>query len=504
MNLTFYKTITPNTTTGLHYYFKDVEKYIAFLSTYEVTSLSIQNQNFVLNNEITSIELLDYANPYEITYIKYTYTNADGTSFHQFYNVISCSVISQKVILSVELDLWGTYIANVNFSNLQVARSNKDLGAGVFDPILETYLEATYTPLYTTPLGELTIAFSAIYETRSDVGIDKFYTKNLAMFTLPFSQVEQIKTSVGSTEPTIDFALKLVNGFIQYRQVLDNEHVIWSSFTILRAFFAERSTIAEQTTTLPLRYFVKDKKDVVYVKFARAGTIIKPFNIDISYQSECFVGTKFSNLKLPRTTVKNKRGAFYFITKQDGLEVKIGVGEKQLDITQSFELNLTANEGLFTATQKNSQILQSLGGLLAVGSGIATGGATAIIGGAIAGAATLNNVANYQSNASYTKGGDAFSTFRNADGSIATPYYLIKYLSPDDELEEVARTGVSYNNTISNLNDFLAANYIAGLDSFSPIPYIQAQIKVAEGAPQEAINLINQHLIGGVYVKEIA
>lgn len=503
MNLTFYKSITPNTAAGLHYYFSDIEKYIAFLSTYEVTSLSIQNQNFVLNNEITSLELLDYANPYEITYIKYTYTNVDGTSFHQFYNVISCRVINQKVILSVELDLWGTYIAKANFSNLKVTRSNKKLGTGVFDPILETYLTPTYTPLFTS-LGELTIAFSAIYETRSDEGADKYYSKSLAMFTLPFSQVEQIKQEVGSIEPTIDFAVKLVNSFIQYRQVLDNQRFIFSSITILRAFYCERSYIEEQSETLPIRSFIDGSQKIIDVKFAKAGVKTKEFNVELHYNSECYVGTKFANLHLERTSQNNKRGAFYFIAKQDGLDVKVGVGDKQLDITQAFELNLTANEGVFTTAQKNNQVLQSLGGLLVVGGGIATGGATAIAGGLLAGATALNNAVNYQSNASYTKAGDAFSTFRNSDGTIATPYYLIKYLSPDDELDEVAATGINYNDTIKSFSDFLDANFIEGLDTYNPIPFIQAQVKVVEGAPQEAINLINQHLSGGIYVKKIA
>lgn len=477
-----YKNKLPNYAENTHYFFTAVDDYVNSLG---VAFLQFDEDRYTINGNIAEVELPAVTDVDDVSYI--AWNNGDAW---RFFFVRSAVYQSGYAIFTLDIDLWGTYIARASLSNIRVTRCNRNIGVGIYDPIPAT-LNRDFVQLGDNlTVNNLALVFVVAFATGvSSILINNSAT-SLGVFVQEFEGLKNKPEGIN----TLDWGIELISGIFSAKATIGDLDAV-----VLKAYIIPKDVIHIKTNIVPT-FTVKtpSTNGTLTPSYEAAPAIFpKKYEIDIDPNKKYFVGTQHAGLELVRTT--NKTSVYYnFITKQDGIQVIIQQGDKMLDITDAFSVGLTSNDGNFTSTEKIARLIQITSGIASGAFQIMTGGAGYVTG-ALTAANALSSVIE-QGNAKYIQGGDGVSTFRRLAGSAQSPYYMQTNESINNEAANARLYGATFNEQVASIDDIFGAALL-GTGTLTDT-YFAAEVRV-DGVPTDARDLIAAAIRGGIYAVKL-
>lgn len=478
-----YKNKTPNNN-HLHYYFTDFDDYLTELGTpfaeYQLHDYRINENTIILG--ITEEDAND------ITYfidIRNNYKRCYAVDFMNYQN--------GQAIFNVTVDLWATYIADANISNIRVTRCNRNIGIGTYDKINVTKGTPTYLPLLEivtapqtphtfTPTGILaTISFTI----RQGDGVNPdvtalktfyFATTQLTYLTNPtiYDLIDYVSGIFSNNAPAGMFNVaksQVISAFLIDDYCIDNQYKLTTNLPTFKSYV---STVTGTTS--------KDIQPLYEVKSHVFTFSTKAINYFAEF--DAYVGTRHNQLKIARTTEDNMQVDFEFIFNYNNLQVFVKQGGTSLDITNAFKVTLTTNDGVASGQKHIADAIAIIGSAGAMATGNVFFGTLGL-------ASALNNMT--QTNGGISAGGDGACELLLSDCFVLTLYQ-----STDDELAHARLFGANFNQQIYSLDD-IESYSLLGYSSFTE-SYIKCDAFV-DGIPELATNEILSKLNNGIYIK---
>ena len=131
-SLYLYKDFLPNTDSGTHFRFTNVNDYINYINTNYGINEVLTVDNYRLNTNVLKVSF-DYFKRNLIDYRKITYlrlqqrlgdTHVLANIMQTFYYVKSATLQSDYVTFSIELDYWATYQYLLDNHKIMLNRTN--------------------------------------------------------------------------------------------------------------------------------------------------------------------------------------------------------------------------------------------------------------------------------------------------------------------------------------------------------------------------------------------
>lgn len=477
-----YKNKLPNYAENTHVFFNNVNDFIAYLGS---AFLQFTEDRYTMNGNIAEVEIPAITDLDDVTYIAWN----NGGAW-RFFFVRSAVYQSGYAIFTLDVDLWATHIARATLSNIRVTRCNRNVGAGIYDPIASSVGREFSRLGGTMSDNDLAIIYVVAFAT----GVSSILVNNsgtsLGVFVTELAELDNMPEGVSK----IDWCVQLVSGIFAARGTIDDLDA-----NVLKAYIVPKNVVTIKSGTVPIFKVKTAKFDGTLTPTYEAAPFIFPvrFDVNIDPNKKYFVGTKHAGVELVRTT--QPTNVFYnYIVKQDGLQVIVQQGDRMLDITDAFAVGLTSNDGNFTSTERVARMLQVAGGIasgvfqnLAGGAGYVTGALTA--------SNALMNVVD-RGNAQYSQGGDGVSTFRLLSGAAQTPYYMQTNESINNEAANARLYGATFNQQVESVDSIFVAPLL-GVGTLTDT-YFAAEVRV-DGVPTDARDVIAAAIRGGIYAVKL-
>lgn len=489
MFLTVFKGISPNTGRNPYLLYSSIDNFMTALSEESAGTYATEQYSYRAETGVFRLKWDgDAANAMNVSYACVT-DNQTGATYLRAYHVANVTFISGYLEIRTTLDLWGTFYAQSQISNITVTRSNMNIGDGVFDDIDVTTVK-NFTAVASTNLKNVS-DLAIVYVVLLGLGTSSILVNGSATAIKVFAnELSELAT------PSIDYAIELVSGIYGAEATIGDLPA-----AVLKAYLVPKATLGIRDTSVPIFKVKVAGSDVTNLtpEYEVAPfTFTAAFPVDISANYKYFFGTKLNGLELVRETVQT---TVYmdFIVKQDGMQVIARQGDNQRDLTDQFEVGLTSNDGNYTATQKIAGILSIIGSTAAGAFQIAAGG-SGLVTGTLQTASGVTGLIR-QGKPAYSPGGDGVNTFRLLSGTTNTaPLGVQTFQSKDDEEERAARFGASFFEYVASLET--VANATALFPSYNIPAYVQA-VATVSGVNEEARAAIANAIASGIYVKAV-
>lgn len=487
VTVTLFKGISPNY--GKHYkFFTSYAEYIDSLGNYYKRYTLTDDR--ISDNQIifSAAENIDAA---EVSYCYINRNDGNSNQAYYFYHVTSGSVRGGMAFLSLELDVWATYLQRVNFGEIYVERCNRAIFPhGQYDMPDFTINAPTYTTIGDFTATNKSLAIIYLCAFKSAISLFNNSLTNVALFGNALNEI----TTPGSIyeERSFENLTAYIGGVYGVHNTVSTFDYTTDA-AVLNAWIVPKEVIdgnGAGGATL------KSKCEFGELNFS-PHLICRPqiFTKNITIPADSLrlqsVGTRLESMILPRDT-DSLTVQYQFVTKNDGISVFVCCGNQVMDITKSFQLTLTtANDGYNTG-EKIANALE----LMRVGASASGGGLS-----------FATNAAGYIASkftdiSPRITSGDAASTFYNKSNvNYKSPYILTKYTSNTNIGYTTRNNGVVFNSTYTQGlgNIFNAALLGVGPPSST---YIQGDID-CYGAQKNVIDFFVQRFREGVYLEKI-
>ena len=475
--LYLYAGINPNTARGTYYYFTNVQNYINALST-PVQTMN-ENDYRYTGGEIR-IALQTVANAKKVTYARIS--NAAG---EWFYHVVSVNYISGYAVFSLMPDLWATYLADADISEIMATRCNRAIGGGTYDDIELTVSRSV------TALSDEVPALSIVAVVAVATGTSSILVNNSATY-LGLYEFEFAKLDPPEGVSIFDYAVSIIAGIYSADATLGDLPA-----AVLKAYIVPRSVLGVRAGAKIPGF---NSKSIYGDKSLTPEAEIAPFSSPVSFDLsidpnyEYIVGTALDGMRVPRT-VEQQTVFYTYTTKQDGITVTVRIGDDVRDITNQFAVGITSNDGNYTTQERIAGALGLIGNIASGAFQIAAGG-SGVVTGALAIGSSLNNIAK-PGKPSYSAGGDGLNTFRLLSGSTANPYKVQVFQSARDEGARARLYGAKCATPLESISDAFTPALI-GTGTLTET-FLACDCKV-QGVPNDAQETIAQALSDGVHM----
>ena len=475
--LYLYQGINPNTARGTYYYFTNVQNYINALST-PVQTMN-ENDYRYTGGEIR-IALQTVANAKKITYARIS--NAAG---EWFYHVVSVNYISGYAVFSLMPDLWATYLADADISEIMATRCNRAIGGGMYDDIELTVSRSV------TALSDDVPALSIVAVVAVATGTSSILVNNSATY-LGLYEFEFAKLEPPEGVSIFDYAVSIIAGIYSADATLGDLPA-----AVLKAYIVPHSVLGVRAgAKIPgfnSKSIYGDKSLTPEAEIAPTSSLVS-FDLPIDPNYEYIVGTALDGMRVPRT-VKQQTVFYTYTTKQDGITVTVRIGDDVRDISNQFAVGLTSNDGNYTTQERIAGALGLIGNIASGAFQIAAGG-SGVVTGALSIGSSLNNIAR-AGKPSYSAGGDGLNTFRLLSGAVANPYKVQQFQSARDEGARARLYGAKCATPLDSISDAFTPALI-GTGSVTDT-FLACDCKV-KGVPNDAQETIAQALSDGVHM----
>ena len=519
--LLLYTDVTPNRNEATHFVFSSVAQYLAALPA---PALTIPFDNYRINEGrvLAKLDTNNFPLPIvsHITYIVERDT-AEANFLNCFF-VLNSYDQSDYAVFNIENDYWASHMLFANFSHIHVTRSNYKFGhMGVFDEPQYTYLDlAAINHNRTLARDAVCMVVEMQYNlTQGVFGNDQISATSLFAFNLDdiYAYIHGINANFDNlniVNKAIDFigslyAIRSTGGGDLACQVLRTwivpASVVSNSGVTLKNFvFKGYLTNGQESVWSTDVNIIKPKHEIVPVLLSDLlGTYDWE---DIFPQYKAYLGAYYRGLEITRYTdgSANRGGIAYYhyVFANSGLSVLVQYGEQMNDITQSFEIELTTNNGTLSSLEKGAKALQEVTtAILAVAGGFAAGGAVgAIGGGVVAGIRTLSKMKVAPTLSTIGSGDGAYSFDNGSPSTLKLPYAISIVESKDDEKAKAYHDGVQFDEYI---NAFPTGNgtICRPVSGYRQGYYISCDKFVLEGVPMQAERYIRDELARGVWVR---
>ena len=511
MQIKLFSGVSPNISACTHYVYTSVDSYLSRLATDGTAEITFENANYrYLDGVFEIAAVAPQALENRVTYM--TVRDAEDNYFRA-YTVYSAEFRSGYLRIRVAVDLWGTYIAQADVTDLYITRCNRDLSAlitsmGYYDSVDHTDGAANYTEIPLADGDQAYMVFSVAYQ----VGQSDIFGNNSATAVGIYAIDINALSFMPDGMKQIDYAAALVSGIYSIRDSFGSKPA-----GALRAWIVPASMLRDSGATPPtFQATVAGKTDTVDVTpvicvapnvNTRTGD---PVDVDlIGYMSaqipisagmRTYVGTYTDAMPIENIITRSGRENVVYMVNvgQSDLSVHVMHGADSQDITSAFEITLTTNDGNMTTMQRIQAILGTITGVAGSVAMIAAGGV-----GVLAGAMGLGKTATEQirqGTPGVKGGGDGMGNWRAPDGSIRSPFAYIQYSSTESAYINARYNGARWTAYGVTLQDAAGADLLgvapAGV-TFTDT-YVVARARVS-GVPEDARSYIESALAAGVY-----
>lgn len=385
--LRLYRDITPNEGRNTHYVFTTALDYINELESARIGAI-LTLDNFRINanraeiNATPTLEEIFNEITYAIVY------DAD-TKYFRAYWVTSSVNESGMIKLTLNVDLWASSIMGARFSDMHITRCNKNVGDYVYDDIKNYNSNFTASNIQrlgiTSNLNNFALVIRLAYNVDQSIFGDEQITKS-----------EIVYINLG----TFNSFVNALDGQGQYNNIdiiFKISDILGGVFGIsggnrdfnaqvLRAWIVPAVAV-EVSGASVYEYAVYDVKTksqmtVFVTKTLPTLTRILPHNYIVNYpaSSYLFPNNELVNIQLtagtPLNGVRMRRQAlpvanYRFIFSNEDVKVIVADGVQEIDITNSFEITITDNNGTTTTLVRIANIL---GATISQGSNIVSSG----------------------------------------------------------------------------------------------------------------------------------
>lgn len=475
--LYLYQGVNPNTARGTYYYFTSTQNYINALPA-PVQTMN-ENDYRYTGGEIR-IALQTITNAKKITYARIS--NAAG---EWFYHVVSVNYISGYAVFSLMPDLWATYLADADISEIMATRCNRAIGGGTYDDIELTVSRSV------TALSDDVPALSIVAVVAVATGTSSILVNNSATY-LGLYEFEFAKLEPPEGVSIFDYAVSIIAGIYSADATLGDLPA-----AVLKAYIVPHSVLGVRAgAKIPgfnSKSIYGDKSLTPEAEIAPLSSLVS-FDLAIDPNYEYIVGTALDGMRVPRT-VEQQTVFYTYTTKQDGITVTVRIGDDVRDITNQFAVGLTSNDGNYTTQERIAGALGLIGNIASGAFQIAAGG-SGVVTGALAIGSSLNNIAK-PGKPSYNAGGDGLNTFRLLSGAAANPYKVQVFQSARDEGARARLYGAKASTPLESIADAFTPDLI-GTGTFTET-FLACDCKV-QGIPNDAQETIAQALSDGVHM----
>ena len=513
----------PNKGNETHYFYENISSYLSRFAL--ITAYEIDFPNYRINNGFVMIkkDANSYLSLEHAKHVTYIIDYDSEANFLTGYFVNGFVNQSDKLIFSVELDKWGSYINKVQFGRVHLTRSNiygsdaayydEALARGFLSALEDSRLTGVFNP------ADLSIVFLLNYNVSQGVfSGDKI--GRCEMFAATLQQCIDACTLVNLNKDAltaIEMALDIVGGISGVNSNTGtNEAEVIKAWIVPNTWLKYGDVVISRMTGKSLFSSASDGLRLDNVRqvvpsFSTGSYDLGDFaRFRDNYPNHVvYFGPKYNGFRVPRlipSYPSKELPVYYRVTiGQDDVQVVLFSGEEEHDVSQNFEVRLTTANDVANPLQAMARDLSfGLNFTQGVLSGYKSGGAA---GAAMSGAkSVLSNIRN--AGLSKANGsGDGFATWnegaaRNSAHTIKRPYFYMFYETLADEAARAVINGAKYDVFLSDLSGLKTAaatpHFVATSNKESRC-FAQIDEAYVYGAPSEAIDYIKAELARGVY-----
>lgn len=530
--LKLFNTITLNSGRDSHFVFSNFANYMAMLS-HNFAERLIDYENYRVNTGTIKVSLnyLIKENLSKITYAIEYEASDDFVTYYYYrcYFIKGYDLVSGYVVFYVEQDRWANNIAKASIFDLDVKRSNRILGNGIYDEVKHTigdfdigyYDGFIEQGEHVIRAQHVSIAVLLQFNISQAVfGTDK--TTRTMMFLTDTAKwvYDDLKTHITSAFK-YDSYLELLAGAVgTIKGVTGNLGTLDAQ--VIKAWVVDSQIVDVGFGAMSINASCQygGYNTNITLTYLEPQTRYQNYKIeDVTPNKVYYAGTFLNGLKLKPYYEKSSNKLVLnfnhtYIVDDNEIKVIFSQGERIKDVTNMFELYLNTNASQTTALRLFARSWsQAVGmGKGAISDFTRAGGGSA--GGVTAGLGITKGIADMiPQNPSFENaigGGDAMYTFglpRNIDDDENTlaeycqsPYCYISYDSVFDEQENAYIYGMSYEKTfIGNLSGIFDDNNYPKLNN-GYRDFLQCECEIANVQSDDANYIVNE-LRRGIFIE---
>ena len=440
--------------------------------------------------------------------------------FMRCYFVDAVDDVSGYIRLHVRLDNWGTYIWRASMSNMHVARCNKKLSdRAVFDDISLTHGKQTRYDLDSeVDLINCCAVFLLSYNVAETL-IGNNYVTAMGLFSIRLTSVANCWNAdipAAANIPIIEKAIMLLGGIYQ-TGASRKAHVV-RMWILPNPALESNLQYPEDLKSYTPHGDISITQGQVYR--VNAGIIEKTIDVaqllndagetfgDIYPNGQMEIGT--GQETMPMTRFYNDFNVTYkYVFGNADVKVIVSQGLNQKEISSAYEVSITTNNMIDTATEAAAKtIATTASALLAIAKGYGSGGpAGAVAAGVGVGVATLGRTRSANSSNATLGSGDGLQALQSKLTSDRTTkvkagHTLVVYSSVDDEITKAMMKGAKYDFYLDSFVTLSLAPYL-----FPNPPRNVAFIAIDEllitGINGDAVKYISDEFRRGVWLHQI-
>lgn len=440
--------------------------------------------------------------------------------FMRCYFVDAVDDVSGYIRLHVRLDNWGTYIWRASMSNMHVSRCNKKLSdRAVFDDISLTHGKQTRYDLgEEVGLIDCCAVFLLSYNVAETL-IGNNYVSAMGLFSIRLASVANCWNAdipAAANIPIIEKAIMLLGGIYQ-TGASRKAHVVKMWILPTPALESNYQYPEDLKSWTPYGEITITQ---ALVRFINAGIYEETIDVaqmvndagetfgDLYPNGQLEIGT--GQETMPMTRFYNDFNVTYkYVFSNSAVKVIVSQGLNQKDITEAYEVSITTNNMVDTATEAAAKnAATTAAALLAIAKGYSSGGtAGAVVAGAGFGMAALGRTRSANPSNATLGSGDGLLALQSALTSDRTTklkagYTLVVYSSVDDEIAKAMMKGAKYD---LYLNSFVALALAPYLFPNPPrnVAFIAIDELLITGINGDAVKYISDEFRRGVWLQQV-
>lgn len=496
--LYLYKGFTPNLGQGEHLLVDNMAGLVSAMALYRQQTVDLDN--YRINNGVASVKPTSTMKDYLTMSYAIEYDTVG--KFGRAYFIKSAQPRADYIDYELDLDHWGTFMHDASIQDLIIRRTNRNIGTGIYDKI--EVAGAKTVDIYPNTNSVTAGTYSLVILCNETVK-----TSNLSILTEQTTSRQKLYY-LGWPANTYEFP-RILAGLEIAQNIYQREIVSgWNPvIKVLKAWIIPADMIAGVSGASPvvLNYVDPTSGNQVSASGYEVAPGKKTYTIaslttDPNYIY--YAGTSKQGSLLTNITASQDI-CYDFISKVDGMQVLLRVGENVEDITTAFEVGLSINEGQSTGLEALTSAISTLG----AGAGVAATitGALAPEVGSLAALAMIGSAANQVQRLSskaptrHVPGGDGVVNIMNETGAtifLQSVYRIVKYQSKHNESTHARLKGAVFNIPYASLHG-LKTETLLGTGLATDDTYVEADCEVMN-IQSDAASVIREKLHNGVYI----
>lgn len=507
--LILYKGILPNADNSV-YLCKTRNELINYLEPYKISEIELDNYRInagIIKVAVNNLSLNDF-NYDNVSYV-IDYDSIGGSvgphryiTYFRAYHVEKATLQSGMAIYNVTIDNWATYYNDFKDIPLVVTKCNRNVGLGVYDPIQVTSERdaiALEGNIFSAS-ENYDILFIANVVTAQRLDGKENVTGLFALSVNVKTLANLVTEAERNGRNDLELAVRIVSGITSISAGLDVSisklYVVPHNVIRVSEYGYEFNAKTPYTTNRTLTFnafIINPHKEEKYITLP---------TLDLN--KKYLIGTLTEGLEIP-TYTKPVNIHYTFISGFNNLQVIVGVGDIEKDITASFDFGIIGSAQEQNTLENMGSALSGLSKVLKMSFG-AFNSKNPIFDGVTSGLDFAGNIYNKVDAKGSVPNGNASTNFLylqtlGGTSNVINPYLLTYFIGvEEDNYKRALLFGASFDDVLS-IEEVFNFNYITDADTIE-YTYLQGVVSVLNNIPKNAqIEIINK-IRNGIYIQQ--